>query len=138
VLGIALLVVDLHAMTHGALTTGGLISLGFGLALLFQNQPAPYHVDTWLVVGIGSAVGAFYAFVLGKAWQARRMPVGVTPDRIVGLTGEARERGLVFVDGELWQAHSDEPLAPGESVVVVGRDGLVLEVRPVGERAPVA
>jgi membrane-bound serine protease (ClpP class) len=66
------------------------------------------------------------------------MPVGVTPDRIVGLTGEARERGLVFVDGELWQAHSDEPLAPGESVVVVGRDGLVLEVRPVGERAPVA
>jgi membrane-bound serine protease (ClpP class) len=138
VLGIALLVVDLHAMTHGALTTGGLISLGFGLALLFQNQPAPYHVNTWLVVGIGSAVGAFYAFVLGKAWQARRMPVGVTPDRIVGLTGEARERGLVFVDGELWQAHSDEPLAPGESVVVVGRDGLVLEVRPVGERAPVA
>jgi membrane-bound serine protease (ClpP class) len=138
VLGIALLIVDLHAMTHGALTAGGLISLGFGLALLFQNQPAPYHVNTWFVVGIGSAIGAFYAFVLGKAWQARRLPLGVTADRIVGLTGEMRERGLVFVDGELWQARSDEALRPGTSVVVSGRDGLVLDVRPVGDPTPVA
>jgi membrane-bound serine protease (ClpP class) len=130
VLGIALLIVDLHAMTHGALTAGGLISLGFGLALLFQNQPAPYHVNTWLVVGLGSGIAAFYALVLGKAWQARRLPVGVDPDRIVGHTGEVRERGLVFVDGELWRAHSDEPLTPGEPIVVVRRDGLVLEVRP--------
>src|SRR5581483_9108572 len=50
-LGVALLVIDLHAMTHGALTVGGVIALGFGLALLFQNQPAPYHVNTWLIVG---------------------------------------------------------------------------------------
>ncbi len=138
VLGIALLIVDLHAMTHGALTAGGLISLGFGLALLFQNQPAPYHVNTWLVVGIGSAIGAFYAFVLGKAWQARRLPVGVSPDQIVGRTGEIRDRGLVFVDGELWQARSEEPLRPGTAVVVSGRNGLVLDVRPIGEPAPVA
>src|SRR6266487_2682911 len=45
-LGVALLVIDLHAVTHGVLTTGGLIALGFGLALLFQNQPDPFHVNT--------------------------------------------------------------------------------------------
>src|SRR5207302_9172396 len=39
-LGIVLLIVDFHAPTHGVLTTGGLISLGFGLVLLFPNEPA--------------------------------------------------------------------------------------------------
>src|SRR5207248_8582430 len=61
-LGVGLLVIDLHALTHGALTVAGLIALGFGMALLFQNEPAPYHVNTWLIVGIGSAVAAFWVF----------------------------------------------------------------------------
>src|SRR6266481_8850583 len=36
VLGAALLVIDLHATTHGVLTIAGLISLGVGLPLLFD------------------------------------------------------------------------------------------------------
>src|SRR5215467_1678898 len=51
-LGVALFVIDLHAPTHGVLTIGGLISLAFGLALLFQNEPGGYHVNTWLIVAI--------------------------------------------------------------------------------------
>ena len=45
-LGVALLLIDLHAPTHGVLTIGGLISLGFGLALLFQNEPAGISAST--------------------------------------------------------------------------------------------
>ena len=130
-LGVALLIVDLHAPTHGVLTVGGLISLGFGLALLFQNEPAPYHVDVWLIVGIGSAIGAFWALALGKGLAARRRPVEVGPHTLVGRTAEVRTPGLVFVDGALWQARSadDSELVPGEQVEVERVDGLVLTVR---------
>ena len=48
-LGVALLVIDLHAPTHGVLTIGGVISLLFGLALLFQNEPGAYRVNLWLI-----------------------------------------------------------------------------------------
>jgi membrane-bound serine protease (ClpP class) len=130
-LGVALLVIDLHALTHGALTVAGLIALAFGLALLYQNQPAPYHVNTWLIVGIGSGIGAFWAFALGKGFAARRRPVSVGPQAIVGKTGEVRGPGLVFVNGELWQAHAedDSELVAGEQVEVEAVRGLELTVK---------
>ncbi|MDE3191446.1 MAG: nodulation protein NfeD [Acidobacteriota bacterium] len=130
-LGVALLVVDLHAMTHGALTVGGLIALAFGLALLYQNQPAPYHVDTWLIVGAGSAIAAFWAFALGKGFAARRQPVKVGPQTIVGKTAEVRTPAQVFVDGELWRARAGDgsALVPGEQVEVEAVQGLELTVK---------
>src|SRR5438477_3915042 len=131
VLGVALLVIDLHAQTHGILTVGGLVPLGFGMALLFQNEPTTYRVNTWLVVGVASAIGAFWAFAIGKGFAARRLPVSVGPQAIVGKKGEVRAPGLVFVNGELWQAHAedDSALAPGEDVEVTSVDGLRLTVK---------
>jgi membrane-bound ClpP family serine protease len=130
-LGVILLVIDLHAPTHGVLTVGGLISLGFGLALLFQNEPAAYRVNEWLVLGIGSAIGAFWVFATGKALAARRLPVETGVHTMIGQRAEVRAPGLVFVDGALWQArtadHSD--LVPGEQVEVQAVDGLQLTVR---------
>ena len=130
-LGVILLVVDLHAPTHGVLTTGGLISLGFGLALLFQNQPAVYRVNEWLVLGVGSAIGAFWVFATGKALAARRLPVETGVQTMIGQRAEVRAPGLVFVDGALWQAHAEDEsdLVPGEEVEVQAVDGLQLTVR---------
>lgn len=129
-LGIALFVVDLHAPTHGVLTVAGVISLGFGLALLFQNEPAGYHVNTWLIVGIGSALGLFWAFALSKAMAARRLPVKTGVQGMIGKMGEVRSAGLVFVDGALWTARAadESPLVPGERVQVDAVNGLVLTV----------
>ena len=130
-LGVALLVIDLHAMTHGALTIAGLVALLFGLALLYQNQPGGYHVNTWLIVGIGAAIGSFWTFALSKGFAARRRPVTVGPQAIVGKRGEVRAPGLVFVNGELWQAHAedDSELVPGEEVEVEAVRGLQLTVK---------
>ena len=117
-LGVALLVVDLHAPTHGVLTAGGLISLLFGLALLFQNEPGVYRVNLWLIIGIGGAIGIFWVFATGKALAARRLPVETGVQTMVGQMAEVRGPGLVFVDGALWQAHAadDSELVPGEEV----------------------
>ena len=129
-LGVALLVIDLHSPTHGVLTTGGLISLLFGLALLFQNEPGVYRVNLWLILGIGGAIGIFWAFATGKALAARKLPVETGVQRMVGQVAEVRGPGLVFVDGALWQAHAadDSELVPGEQVKVQAVDGLQLTV----------
>ena len=130
VLGVVLLVVDLHAPTHGVLTIGGLISLGFGLALLFQNEPAAYRVNEWLVLGIGSAIAAFWVFATGKALAARRLPVETGVQKMVGQMAEVRGPGLVFADGALWQARSSDnsELVPGERVRIQAVNGLQLTV----------
>ncbi len=130
-LAITLFLVDLHAPTHGVLTVAGVISLGFGLALLFQNEPAGIPVvNKWLVIGIGSFLGLFWAFALSKGLAARRLPKQVGVQTMIGRTAEVRTPGLVFVEGALWSAKTADssPLVPGEHVHVAAVDGLVLTV----------
>jgi membrane-bound serine protease (ClpP class) len=138
-LGVALLLIDLHAVTHGALTIAGLIALGFGMALLFQNEPAGFQVNTWLVVGIAVSLAALWAFVIGKGIAARRRPVKSGAASMVGMRGVARGATVVSVNGELWNAHlaDDQPLAAGEEVVIEAVEGgLTLLVRPAQVHVP--
>jgi membrane-bound serine protease (ClpP class) len=135
-LGVGLLVADLHVTSHGALTVAGLISLVLGAIMLFRNAPAPYHVNTPVVVTIAAVLGLAWAFAIGKALQVKRKPASVGPQLIVGEIGEVREDGLVFVNGELWRARTPqgEQLRRGTKVRVKGIDpGLVLDVAPVDE-----
>jgi membrane-bound serine protease (ClpP class) len=135
ILGAALLVIDAHVTSHGALTVSGLVSMVVGSLMLFHNAPAPYdNVNTPLVITFAAALGAFWAFALTKAVQVRRRPVSVGPQTIVGEVGEARRDDLVFVHGELWRARpaGGGPLHPGQQVRVAGvGPELVLEVEPV-------
>jgi membrane-bound serine protease (ClpP class) len=129
-LGVALLVIDAHVVTHGALTIAGLISLGVGMVMLFHNAPAPYHTSLPLVLSITGVLGAFWAFALSKAVQVRRRPVTVGPNRVVGEDAVVRTPAQVFVAGELWRAHRDDgaDLVPGEHVRVKAVHGLELVV----------
>jgi len=140
VLGVALLVLDLHATTHGALTVAGLICLGVGLPLLFANAPAPYSASRGLLIGLGLAIASLWVFVTGKGFAARRQPVKTGPQTLIGAVGDVRARGLVFVQGELWRARPTDgsQLFPGEHVAVEGRDGLELIVTPVSRPAALA
>jgi membrane-bound serine protease (ClpP class) len=130
-LGVALLVIDAHVVSHGALTVSGLISLAVGMLMLFHNAPAPYHTSLPLVLSFTIALGAFWAFALTKAVQVRRRPVTVGPLRVVGSEAVVRSPGQVFVEGELWRAHRTDgrDLVPGEHVEVESVDGLELTVR---------
>jgi membrane-bound ClpP family serine protease len=116
------------------LTVAGLIAMCVGAIFLFQNAPAPYHTSKPLVITIALVLGGVWAFAVGKAWQVRHSPVEVAPEHIAGALGEVRRDGLVFVNGELWQARSagGEQLRPGQKVRVESLDGLTLTVRQEG------
>jgi membrane-bound serine protease (ClpP class) len=130
-LGLVLLIIDAHVVTHGALTLSGLLAMGVGMLTLFHDAPAPYHVHVWFVIAVTGAIGGFMAFALGKAVQARRRPSAMPS--MIGAEGIVRNDGLVFVRGELWQAQAADgaPLEPGAHVRVEGMQGLRLTVRRV-------
>jgi membrane-bound serine protease (ClpP class) len=130
-LGVALLVVDVHVTTHGALTVAGLISLAVGSIMLFQNAPG-FHTSKPLVISVAVVLGAVWTFAMSKALEVRHRPVQVGAQLIAGSVGEVRENGLVFLNGELWEARAagGEELHPGERVRVESLDGLTLTVRP--------
>jgi membrane-bound serine protease (ClpP class) len=130
VLGVGLLVIDAHVVSHGALTISGLIALGFGMVMLFHNAPAPYHTSVPIVLSFTLILGLFWVFALTKAVEVRRRPPSVGPGRVVGEEAVVRAPGQVFVDGELWRAHREDggALVPGSLVRVKAMKGLELTV----------
>jgi len=130
-LGAALLVIDAHVVTHGALTLSGLVAIAIGLITLFHNAPAPYHTNVWLIVTVTALLGGSWAFAISKAIAVRQSPVRVSPQEIVGMEGVARGEGQVFVRGELWRARSSELLHPGDRIRVAALDGLTLDVHRI-------
>ncbi len=129
-LGVVLLVIDAHVLSHGALTLSGLIALGFGMVMLFHNAPSPYHTSVPIVLTFTLGLGLFWVFALTKAVQVRRRPVTVGPARVIGAEAVVKAPGQVFVEGELWHAHLPDggDLVPGSHVRVAAMDGLELTV----------
>src|SRR5438105_1113910 len=101
---LALLVLDAHVTSHGALTVSGLFAFVIGAWMLLRNAPAPYHANAWLISSIAVVLGSAWLFAMTKAVQVRRSPVSVGPQTLDGEHGEFRGAGQVFVRGELWRA----------------------------------
>ena len=94
-----------------------------GILLAVFVVPWPWGIAT--VVGGGLLdIGESLALL---RWSRRRRAV-VGAEALIGRTAVVSSPTQVRVAGELWQARSDMPLVPGEKVVVVGVDGLTLNV----------
>jgi membrane-bound serine protease (ClpP class) len=67
--------------------------------------------------------------------RSRKRPVVTGGEALIGAAGEAvfwqGGEGRVRVNGEIWLARADAPLAVGAHVKVLDRDGLVLRVQPL-------
>jgi membrane-bound serine protease (ClpP class) len=138
-LGLGLLVLEAHIISHGTLAISGVISLAVGSLMLFRNAPAPYHPNAPLLLSLAVVLGGLWAVAITKAVGIRRTPVAVGTQTMVGEVGEYRGSGLVFVNGELWQARTPQGLSlkPGEKVRVEHVDpALVLDVQPIDQPEP--
>jgi membrane-bound serine protease (ClpP class) len=137
VLGLALIGLEFVVTTHGGLTIAGLVLLGTGgLSLVDPLQAPGAGVAPWAVVVIvfGMAGVLITGFVL--AFRVRRRPPTTGSEAIIGRVAEVRQRldpqGMVFVDGALWQAVSEEGvIEAGDWVRITSVHRLRLMVRAV-------
>jgi membrane-bound serine protease (ClpP class) len=153
VLAVGLFLVDLKTPTHGILTAGGIVAFVLGSFLLFPPWRLPsaagsasapaglpsgaapaVTISLSVIIVMTVLVVAFFSFVLGKGIRAQARKISFGVEALEGGAGTAvtdlTPNGLIHLGGEQWSARSVEGrLAAGESVEVVGRDGLRLLVR---------
>jgi membrane-bound serine protease (ClpP class) len=127
-------IADIYAPTHGVLTVGGLAAFFLGSLMMFDRDPA-YSLSLGLIVPATVLTGLFFLFVIGAGLRAQRLPVKAGPETLIGQATEAltaidQRGGQVFVDGALWNAASQTPVAQGQRVEITGRSGLTLNVKP--------
>lgn len=133
-IAIVLFVLEVKIASHGALAIGGVVAMLIGSIMLIDS-PLPFmRVSLSVIIPAVAFTALFFLFAVGMGVRAQRRRVTTGNEGLVGEAGVAKtavhEEGSVFVHGEFWNAHSDDPIAAGTAVVVVDVDGMRVRVRP--------
>jgi membrane-bound serine protease (ClpP class) len=127
--------VEFYTPSHGALAVTGLAVLVVGALTLIDPAQAPdTAIALWAVVLVVLALGSFAALGLWLALRNRNRPIATGQEALVGRLAEVRQRlepdGMVFIEGALWQAISEDgAVDAGDWVRVVAVHDLRLIVR---------
>jgi membrane-bound serine protease (ClpP class) len=137
-LGLLLLIAEVKVTSFGLLALGGAIALTLGSLMLFE-VPASINLSLRIILPVVLGVSAIVLFLVNLAVRALRRPVTTGAEGLLGQRGTAETdlspSGRVFVTGELWSAVSETPLPRGEVIIVTGRDGMTLRVKPAAGQA---
>lgn len=137
-----LLVLEAKFPSHGVLAATGILALVFGTLTLVEGPIPEMRVHISTAVACGVAFGLITVFLVRIAIRARRNKVITGPQALVGDIAIAQQpltpRGQVLIHGELWQAESAHPAAPGDQLRVRSVDGLTLLVDRIPEKAHIA
>jgi membrane-bound serine protease (ClpP class) len=135
-LAIGLFIMEVKAVTHGALTVAGLVSMIAGALVLFNSSGAPEYarVSLPVVIAIALSFAGTSLFIMTKALQAQRPRPKTGVEALMGAIAVARSdldpRGKVFLQGEIWDAVAEDgPIAAGEQVEIVALEGFCLQVK---------
>jgi membrane-bound serine protease (ClpP class) len=134
-LAAALFVIDVFAPTHGVLTGGGIVAFLVGSLMLFDRRDPLFHLSLFYIVPSVIVTAGFFLLVVGQGLRAQRLPVKVGKETMLGkfvhaLTPIDSTRGRVFVEGESWNARSNDPIKEGDTVQIIAVEGLTVQVIP--------
>jgi membrane-bound serine protease (ClpP class) len=133
---VLLFVAEVKAASHGVLAAGGAIALLAGSLLLFSGRgDQGYRVDLSIILPAVAMTLGVVGFLTFRTISLRRMPVRTGASsllgknaRVVRSSTEPDTLGTVLLEGEYWDAYGAPGAAPGETVRVVGMEGLKLRV----------
>ncbi len=135
VLGVILMIAEVMVPSFGALGIGGIIAMVIGSIILIDTDVPGFAVSRSLIGAIALASSLGLMAIIGVALSARIRPVVAGREQLLGATGTAlsdfQQSGSVFVHSERWNAITHSPIRKGQTVVVTGIDGLILEVKPL-------
>ena len=133
--GMLLCVVGFQRGRNGWLTLAGTAALiGGGLGL--SPGPPEFPVSSWAILLTVAGVAVFFLVGMTTVARARFSTPTIGRRHLLGRVGTAATEltpdGVVSLEGSRWPAtaHRAAGIRPGDSVIVVGIRGTLLEVEP--------
>lgn len=131
-LGIGLMVAEAFAPSFGVLGLGGVAAFVTGSVMLMDTTLPAFQLALPMIVAVTVFSAGLLVFALGMILRGRREPVVSGVEHLLGTTATVSrvqgEEAWVWLDGEIWHARSDAPLAVNDKVTVGAIDGLTVVV----------
>ncbi|KAA1192008.1 nodulation protein NfeD [Pseudohalioglobus sediminis] len=131
-LGIGLMTAEAFAPSFGILGLGGVAAFVIGSVMLMDTQLPGYRIAVPVIAAFAVFSAAICSIALGLILKARKRANVSGVEHLLGQSAIVErvtpEAAWVRLDGELWHAQSEQPLAEQDEVIVDALDGLVLKV----------
>jgi membrane-bound serine protease (ClpP class) len=134
-LAFVMFVLEIKVTSFGMLFIGGVVAMFLGSLMLIDSPEEYLRIPLSSIVLVVGTTALLFTLVVGAAVRSvARRPVS-GQEGMIGATGRVVRRldpiGTVFAHGTLWTARSTSPIEAGESIRVVGVEGLTLTVEKV-------
>ena len=134
-LGIGFLIGEAFMPSFGTLGVGGIIAFAAGSLILIDDHTMRVALPT--IFGTTGVSALFVILLMSRVAMMRKKRIHTGVEAMVGTVGEARSdftgAGLVWVNGESWNAQSSVPVKKGEKVRIISISGLELIIEPTKE-----
>jgi membrane-bound serine protease (ClpP class) len=135
VLAIILFIAEIKVVSNGILTVGGIISLVLGSLILYDSPDPALRVSLSVMIPAILVISAFFIGVITLAVKAQLRKPETGSEGMIGKKGLAataiHQSGKVLIDGEYWNALSEENIDEGKPVRVCEVKGLQLIVEEI-------
>jgi len=132
-LGIALMAAEAFAPSFGVLGIGGVAAFLTGSVMLMDTNLPAFQLALPMVIAVTAFSAGLLVFALGMILRSRKRAVVSGVEHLLGaMATVSRVQGSdawVWLDGEIWHARCDAPLAVDDAVTVTAIDGLTAVVR---------
>jgi membrane-bound serine protease (ClpP class) len=134
---VLLIVAESFVPSFGTLGLGGIVAFVIGSVMLLDNEVPGFGIAWQMIAGMAFAASLLMLAIVTFAVRSRRRPVVTGQAGLLHERAEAVEsfdrRGLVRVQGVLWNAVTQVPVQAGQRLRIVRVDGLTLQVEPAAD-----
>ena len=133
-LGLALLIAELFMPSFGILGLGGIVSLLLGSIFLVDPSVTGLTISLSVILPTVLTLGGIMFVIAVFVYKALRKKTTIGQEALVGAEGTVvtkfeHRQGKVFVDGDYWNAVSDDMLDKDDVIVVIEIHGMILTVK---------
>jgi membrane-bound serine protease (ClpP class) len=136
-LALGLFVAEVKVQGFGVLGFGGIVAMVVGMLILIQSPDPAMRIGLTTALSVALPFAVIFIILLIALLKSLKQKAATGTEGMLGLVGvadsEIHRQGRIRVRGEYWVACSDNPIAPGKTVRVVGVDNLRLRVEEVRE-----
>ena len=123
-LALIFFILEIKVVSYGMLSICGVIALTFGSLMLIDSPDPALRISLAVIASTVLSCTGIILFCLWSVTRAQRRPVLTGKEGMVGEHGHAvtavHRGGKVFVNGEYWDACSDEELPADAEIEVIG------------------
>jgi membrane-bound serine protease (ClpP class) len=134
-LGLMFMIGEAFMPSFGVLGLGGVVAFVVGSLILWDEQGPGFEVPVSLILGFALASAIVLIGLATLMVRQRRRPAVSGENALLDATGEVLQdfdsEGWIRVQSESWRARTQRPLRKGQQVCIVGRNGLLLDVKSV-------